>query len=132
MFLRNMYPALLWALLILILCAIPGNDLSRLKFLDWMKPDKIVHLFLFGVLSVLLFKSFKREIDFTLLQSYPVISAVVISSMYGIVIELLQEFVFVYRSGEGYDVLADAAGAITGLWLYHVYLKRTIVHSHQE
>jgi VanZ family protein len=124
MFFRYTYPAFLWAALILILCAIPGPQIPRLKFLDWLRPDKIVHIVLFGTLSVLLIRGFLQQDNFTTLSSHPKLYAVLLSSMYGIVIELLQEYVFIKRTGEILDAIADALGAFIGLWIYNYWIKR--------
>src|SRR5258706_6085937 len=123
MFLRYNYAALLWAFFILALCAIPGNRLPHLAFLDWLRPDKIAHLFLFGVLAYLFIKGFRKQTTFAVLNQYPKMYAILISIIYGIVIELLQEYVFYGRSGEMNDAMADAVGALIGLWVYKVSVK---------
>ena len=35
----------------MIICAIPGDKIPKLSFLEWLKPDKIVHILVFSVLS---------------------------------------------------------------------------------
>ena len=119
-----MWPALLWALLILGLCGLPGSAIPELTFLDWLKPDKIVHLVLFGVLSFLLIKGLTGTDASSVFTSNPKTFSVIISSIYGVVIELLQEFVFVDRHGDIYDSIADAVGAFIGLWFYNYWVKR--------
>src|SRR5439155_11644155 len=106
---RYNFLASIWELFILALCAIPGNHLPRLQFIDWLRPDKIVHLFLFGVLSFLLIRAFLQQPAYPAFYHHPKIYAVIFSSLYGIVVELLQEYVFIYRSGEVFDAVADAA-----------------------
>ena len=124
MFLRHLYPALLWALFILLLCAIPGPHIPRLTFLDWLQPDKIAHLVLFGVLCYLLIKGFRKQQAIQTFTDRSKVWAVLLSSVYGAVVELLQQYVFAKRSGEVLDVLADALGAFLGLWLYVYWVKR--------
>jgi VanZ family protein len=131
MFLRYNYPALLWALLIFILCAIPGPHVPRLKFLDWLKPDKIVHFILFGTLCFLLIRGFAQQSTFAFLLSHPKIYAVVLSSIYGIVIEVLQQYVLIKRTGEVNDAIADALGSFIGLWLYNFWIKRKLIHTNK-
>ncbi len=121
MFLKYNYGGLLWALLILSLCAIPGSQLPRLSFLDWLRSDKIVHLFLFGVLSFLFLKGFQRQSTFISLHHSPKLYSFFICAAYGIAIELLQEYVFSHRTGEVYDAIADAAGALIGIWIYKAW-----------
>ena len=61
-----------------------------------------------------------------ILKSNPVISAVVISILYGAVIELLQEYVFVNRSGDVRDVIADSIGSLIGIWGFNRGLKKRL------
>jgi VanZ family protein len=129
MFLRYLYPALLWALLILILCSIPGPDIPRLKFLDWLKPDKIVHFVLFGALCFLLVRGFAQQSSVAAFAAHPKMYAVVLSSVYGIVIEMLQTYIFTYRSGDVFDAIADSVGAFLGLWLYNFWMRRKLIHT---
>ena len=115
MFFRSLLPAFLWALFILILCAIPGQRLPSVGFLAWLKPDKLVHLFLFGLLCYLLIRGFMKQQSVPSLQVNTWQWALLVSVIYGIVIEILQEYVFTDRSGEFFDVLADTAGALAGI-----------------
>jgi VanZ family protein len=124
MFFKSILPAILWALFILIICGIPGQKLPHLDFLDWLKPDKIVHLFVFGLLSYLLMKGFLRREMRGIFRKQPALFAFLLSAVYGCVIEVLQEYVFINRSGEVFDALADAAGALLGIWLYRYLVKK--------
>jgi glycopeptide antibiotics resistance protein len=129
MFLRSTYPAFLWAAVILILCALPGSSFPKLTFLDWLRPDKVVHLIMFGALCFLLIKGFTQQNTFHPLSLYPKMYAALLSIIYGIVIELLQEYIFIWRSGEFFDVVADAFGALIGLWVYNYWIKKKLAHS---
>jgi VanZ family protein len=129
MFLRSTYPAFLWAAVILMLCALPGSSFPRLSFLDWLRPDKVVHLIMFGALSFLLIRGFLQQNTFHALSLHPKLYAVSYSIIYGIMIELLQEYIFIWRSGEVFDALADALGAFIGLWAYNYWIKRKVAHS---
>ena len=120
-----MWPALIWALFILALCGLPGSAIPELTFLDWLKPDKIVHLVLFGVLSFFLIRGFTGLDVNSIWTNNPKIVSIVLASIYGVVIELLQEYFFEDRHGDVYDSMADAFGAFIGLWFYNFWLKRS-------
>jgi glycopeptide antibiotics resistance protein len=124
MFLRNTYPAFIWAAIILILCAMPGTYIPRLSFLDWLRPDKVVHLAMFGALCILCIRGFHSQDSFIALTNNPKTYAVIFSIIYGIMIELMQEYIFIWRTGEVFDAIADAVGAFIGLWLYNYWNKR--------
>ena len=126
MFFNKLIPSLIWALFILLLCALPGSVIPELTFLDWLKPDKLVHLFLFGVLSFLLIKGLAEQTAQKFFYSNPKVLSILISALYGVFIELLQEFIFTSRHGDVYDAIADAIGALIGLWVYDLWQKRKV------
>ena len=124
MFFKALLPAFLWALFILVICGFPGNQLPRLEFLDWLKPDKLVHLFIFGLLSYLLIRGFIKQDTISSLKKHPKFWSVVLSTAYGALIEVLQEYVFIYRTGDVRDVIADAIGAFLGIWILDKLMKK--------
>ncbi len=124
MFLRYHLPTLLWALFILTICAIPGNRLPKLSFLEWLKPDKIVHLLVFGVLCILLLRSFLDAHALNLSEKNAVILALGICIVYGALVEFLQYSVFINRSGDVRDAIANSIGAFLGWWVYNRFFKK--------
>ncbi len=116
MFWRRFWPAVLWSIVIMFLMGLPGDVFPEIvSFWDWLSPDKIVHLFVFGTLSFLILLGLRDEYDGAKRSKYVVI-AVSLTVFYGVLTELLQYYVFVGRSGNIYDAIADALGALLG-WL---------------
>lgn len=126
MFWKNNFPAILWAVLILVLCGVPGDKIPEMTFLEWLRPDKIVHLILFGVLSFLLLKGFSKQNQFPFIFKHAGKIALILSISYGGIVEILQDTVFIHRSGDIRDAAANAVGAIVGLWIYNRYMGRTV------
>jgi VanZ family protein len=120
-----LWPALTWALFILVICGIPGQDLPKVTFLEWLKPDKVIHLFTYGILSWLLARAFRNQNYFTALHLHPNSWSFAIAILYGALIEVLQSTIFINRSGDLRDALANAIGALTGLWIYRLLLNRS-------
>ncbi len=122
--LRKFWPALLWALIILLLTGLPGSYFPTITtFWDWLGPDKLVHLFIFGVMVFLIMFGF-REQYFQSKKRYQFgIVSVVITSLYGLLTEILQVYVFIGRSGNRFDFYADAVGAILG-WAFFFLIYR--------
>jgi glycopeptide antibiotics resistance protein len=118
MFWRNTWPAFAWALFILILCGLPGDKFPELTFLEWLKPDKIAHLVLFGVQSYLLIKGLKKQKAFPYLLENAVVISIVISIAYGCLVEILQDTLFIHRSGDYRDAIANSIGVFLGWWFY--------------
>lgn len=123
MFLRYHLPTLLWAIFIMVICAIPGNRIPKLSFLEWLKPDKIVHLLVFGLLSILLLRSFLNTGAIYPDEKKIAIIAIIICILYGALVEVLQYFVFINRSGDLRDALANTIGVFIGLWIYNRFFK---------
>src|SRR6187402_1478708 len=100
MFWRHNRLAFAWAVIILILCGIPGNNFPKLSFLEWLRPDKIVHLILFGVQSFLLIKGLFNQTNYPSLKLNAARWGVLLSIFYGALVEVLQTTIFIGRSGD--------------------------------
>ncbi|MEJ2595384.1 MAG: VanZ family protein [bacterium] len=123
----KLWPAVLWAVFILIITGTPGELIPTVTtFWDWLKPDKLVHLFTFGVLSFLiLFGVMEQYLESRHRYKY-VLSAVGISLAYGLLTEVLQTYVFIGRYGSVYDFLADALGAVLGWLAFRMVYEKKI------
>jgi len=117
-FWRYNWPVFTWAFIILVLCGMPGDKIPEMTFLQWLKPDKIVHLFLFGVLSYLMLKGFYKQTTFNVLNKNAIVYALILSIAYGCLVEFLQSTIFIHRSGDIRDAIANALGALIGYWFY--------------
>lgn len=124
MFWRYNYPAFIWAILILILCGLPGDQIPDLSFLQWLKPDKVVHLFLFGIFCFLLLNGFTKQIHFYFLNKNAFAIALFLSISYGCIIEILQQTMFIHRSGDVKDAIANAIGTFIGFWVFKKKLSK--------
>ena len=122
MLLRALRPALGWALLILLLCLMPGAALPAWRWADLISLDKAVHAFLFGVLYVLLVRAFRRQYQHPALRSHAVMTALVMVVAYGGSTELMQQVPVLGRRGDLLDLLANTVGAGLGL----VYDRRRL------
>ena len=124
MFLKHNIVAIVWAAFIMILCGLPGNDFPDLTFIEWLQPDKIMHLFMFGMLSYLLIRGFGKQISFAPLNHSPKLYATLFTIFYGILTEVLQATVFTGRTGDLRDAAADALGAFCGIWFFNFLKNR--------
>ena len=112
MFLRHNALGIIWALFILVICALPGSQFQEAKH-EYL--DKIIHLVLFGFLFILLTTGFIKQQSFPFLRSGVKLKVWVGCALYGALIELLQGTVFIERSIEFGDILANMIGATVGL-----------------
>lgn len=119
MFVRKHGPAILWSLFILVLMGFPGNQIPRIpSFIEWLSPDKILHIVLFGLFSYLVLYGNRKQYLRSKHRSGYVVVAVLISALYGLVTELLQYYVFIGRNANIYDFYANTLGALFGGMAY--------------
>lgn len=97
----------------------PGDKFPPLTFLQWLNPDKIIHLILFGVECFLLLKAFCSLPSGHLFNRRAALYAMMLSIGYGCVVEILQATVFTNRSGDIRDAIVNAIGAWIGLRLFN-------------
>ena len=122
MFLRNNYPALVWAVLILVLTLSPAPELPRVPLLNIPHFDKIVHLGMFGVLYLLLMKGLMKQHGYAAYNRMVVLSVIIVV-VYGAATEVLQKILPTGRDADIFDWLADCAGAAIAYIIYGL-LKR--------
>ena len=127
MFLKHTKWAMLWALLILILCGMPGKDIPHISFLELLSFDKFVHAGIFFVLVVLTIRGFVLQTTFKPFQIKAKNTALYIAITYGGLLEIMQGTLFEDRSADVYDFIANSFGALIGLLIYDWVEKKFLV-----
>ncbi|WP_143011360.1 VanZ family protein [Chitinophaga filiformis] len=118
---RYYLPAIIWILMVLYVCTIPGEKIPSSPFFEKIHMDKIVHFGLFGgtvfllCLGVYLQKRVLTKFTLTLIA----LSA----SFYGLAIEYIQKYIAIHRSFDMSDVAADTVGAIAGIIAFNLVRK---------
>ncbi len=108
-------PAIIWFIISTILLTLPGSDIPKAGWLDKIYFDKIVHVGMFALLSVLwCFALLKKTSDRKKLRQW-FLSVAIIWIIYGIAMEFVQRYFIPGRSFDINDMIADAAGATAGL-----------------
>ena len=115
--LKNQRWAIFWTVVILILCNIKMPEGEGTGFF-FEGIDKLVHLGLFFVLTVLLFYGKIRYQNVYTFRSLTVFKVILIAAIIGGGTELLQWQVFTYRSGEWWDFACDMIGCFMGVFSY--------------
>jgi len=104
--------------MILLATLLPSSSMPSLSIWDLFSFDSFAHAFLFAGLSFLMIVGLTKQFTYPKLRHYAIRSSLFISSMFGILIELLQHF-FVYgRQGDIIDVLANTIGCLIGMLLF--------------
>lgn len=99
--------AIVWTLVILGLCSIPGDDMP--KDAGW---DKLHHFGSFGILGALWYWA----------KPHPM-WVIVGGIVYGFFIEVWQHIMPIGRTFDLYDALADAIGIIASIPIAHWFKK---------
>ncbi len=124
MFFRHNWPGIFWAIFILILCGIPGSEFPVSPPIKHF--DKAIHFFLYAQLSILLITGFIKQFRFRTLRYQPISSGLVISFFYGFLIEFLQNYFFIARSFDPFDLLANFCGTIFGILAFLIIYGKQI------
>ena len=120
--LKYYWPAILWALFILILCSIKLGEVSESP-LFFPGFDKLVHCGLFFVMMVFITASYTRKHAPAVLSVKIIAILTVITIIYGGTIEILQKYIFTWRSGEWNDLFADVIGILMAAFSIFITLK---------
>lgn len=106
--------AIIWALVILALCSIPGQYIPSVSILELLSFDKWVHAGMFFVLCILIF--------FYLIQrtaeKRPVTIFLFICIAYGCLLEVMQGTLFSNRSADWHDMVANTFGCLMAFAFY--------------
>ena len=100
--------AIAWLAFTTFLLCIPGNNLPKVGIFKIPELDKLVHVFIFGVLSFLFCKTTNKKKWFWLVAS--------ICTIYGVAMEFVQKNWILNRSFDEMDIVADALGSFMALF----------------
>ncbi|WP_298736646.1 VanZ family protein [uncultured Chitinophaga sp.] len=119
--LRYYIPAILWIILILVLCTLPGKDVPHTGWFSIKNLDKLVHFGLFGGIVFFLALGYYRQ-----KKNVPALMLLVFvlsAALYGLAIEFIQKYYTVDRSFDMRDAAADTLGAIAGVWAFKLFRR---------
>lgn len=105
--------AIVWTVVIAIFHAIPGSDFPEVSFFDFFQIDKLIHAFIF-MIGVYLYAVAMLEQQKSGFLRYIVVGFIA----YGLLLEVLQGLVFLERSADVLDWLADTIGVFLGFWIF--------------
>lgn len=108
----------LWGAFILIICGIPGDELDSFNIIIIPFFDKMVHLVLYFIFTIFLFAAFSQYYADHNFKSRTFIYGSAIALGYGILIELMQLYIFSHRSFEILDIVGNIIGIIAALASY--------------
>jgi VanZ family protein len=107
----SIWPAMIWSAFVLILLLIPIKRKTESSFFSLPHVDKVIHLFLFLILSFLWHQYL--VVKHENIRKLNIIGLFLAVVLYGIMLEYIQ--IWTGRDFDPLDMMANAAGALTGI-----------------
>jgi len=124
MLFKKHWPVFGWSIIIIILSGIPGNYIPEvLSFRDWLSPDKLAHVLMFGGFAFLFLNSFRATYRKNKFPVGYILLTLLIGTIFGFLMEVLQRHLFIGRNGNVYDLGADFVGLLVGIISFHIFSK---------
>ena len=109
----------MWAAVILLTTLLPSTSLpTSLSIWELLSFDSFAHAFMFCVLCFLMIVGLSKQYTYPRLSNYAVRASLLISTLFGILIEVTQHFLVYGRQGDIIDVLANTIGCLLGMLLF--------------
>lgn len=90
---------------------------------EWISPDKFAHIFVYGVLVILILYGLKRT---NIYSRKNIWLTVLGSAAYGLGMEVIQDTFFPNRFFEWGDSLANILGCFLGLLIFDKFVKHRL------
>jgi hypothetical protein len=111
----------LWAAFILVICMMPGRHIPHITIPNF---DKVVHTGIYILFALLTYCGWTRQSGFQNLHSNTLIKIIILLSIYGFTIEIMQETLTTDRHFEWLDELANASGSVIGALIGKAFIPR--------
>lgn len=122
---RNTYfLAIGWTFVILFLTGMPGDSFPKTsQWLDLFQVDKLIHLGMFIPFTI--FWLFLLELH-NISNNNAAIIISFFGIIYGILTEVLQHYIFIGRSANVPDAIADAIGVVLGVFVFRIIQSQRV------
>lgn len=113
-----------WAAIIFFIYSIPGGDIVYEDLWDFFQFDKLVHIAVFAIWVNMLVVAFIKQTTSRPLKEYARAIALVMALGYGGFLEFIQGNVFIGRTTDPFDFVANSLGALLGILLFKIIYGR--------
>ncbi len=122
-FLGSYIWAILWAIVVIVLCAMPQRSFDGTPSFEGM--DKLAHTGFFFVFSTLLYVGSSQYYGPRLSKFSNILIVVFLSICFGLFTEGIQKYIFTDRSADFWDLFADLVGTGMGSFAYLVLYRHS-------
>ena len=107
--------AVIWTIIIFILCCTPGKYIPTASWLELLSFDKFVHASIFFTLACLwlMYLHYSNK-----LSTQSISITIFMCIAYGGILEIMQATLFSQRSGDWLDFIANSFGCFMGLLFF--------------
>ena len=95
----------------MVLCLMPGRDLPSVSLFQF---DKLGHFGIYLILSVSMFYGWVKQNTYSALHQKTFLKIVLLTSVYGFAVEVMQGTLTTDRQFDIFDALANSSGAVVG------------------
>lgn len=107
---HSFVPSIIWLLIIAVGSFIPSSNVPKVDV-----PDKWVHFVFYAIFSFLFYIPVSTYTKRIKLNVQVWLIVLVVSTIIGLTVELVQHYFISGRCGEGLDILANTFGVISAL-----------------
>lgn len=119
---KRFIPFIAWTIIVMFLMGLPGRAFPKVpNFLEWLTWDKLIHFVIFGLFCYLFLWGIYKQKSISKKHYW---IAFFLGVFYSGLTELLQRYVFTYRSGNWFDFLADVIGCFMGCLCFYLILDK--------
>jgi len=111
--------SIVWASIILLLSGLPSSNFPELSFWNFLTFDKFAHALFYAIFVVLVAIGEVKHHRFSSKRSMSIIKGFTVGMVFGLLMEIFQAFVFIDRSADWADVVANTFGCLIGV----IYFK---------
>ncbi len=118
--------SIIWGIFILFICSISFSTDQEINYIfNILPPDKVFHTFLYFIFIIFLLHDLYKKIKRTKRLA---IIAISIAFLYGLLIEIMQQYIFTYRTAEFFDLVSNLTGIFLGYGFYIIIIQKLIIH----
>lgn len=113
---KKFIPGIAWFFIVLVIMCLPGHEIPQISWLEGINLDKLLHISVFGLLTVLFcWPFYKSSINKKERLQY-FIKIAIATSIWGLTTELIQKYLVPGRYFDILDWIADSVGALIAFW----------------
>lgn len=120
---RHLLPSILWTALIILLYGLPGGGVPGRTLFDFIPLDKAAHFSVFLLYGIMVNVAIAKHINLPALCNRSSIYTVLWCVSFGAIMEMIQGTVFVDRTSDVLDVLANFLGTMTGVVIFRTIYR---------